>query len=193
MLPRSFYFLRHGETDWNLEQRLQGHTDVPLNETGRRQAAEVVGILKNHPIDCIVASSLARAYETAQIVNKTLKKPILLEEDLRERNFGIMEGRTIAEIEEFRQIMNLDSAPLEENGHPCAPQAETYVDFKHRITLAINRHLHDYAGQNILFVSHGGVFRVLSRGMFGKEDQSLNGQPMHFDKRGESWLLNILS
>lgn len=197
-LPRSFYFLRHGETDWNLEKRLQGHTDIPLNANGRRQAAAVVDVLRRQPIDRIVTSNLARAHETAMIINKVLRKPIIVDEDLKERNFGVMEGRTQEEVRDFRQIMKMDDLPLEENGYPCAPQAETYADFKTRVTLAINRCLHDYAGENLLFVSHGGVYRVLNRGIFncdgtGPNAHSPNAHPLHFQRQDDAWNLSSLS
>lgn len=197
-LTRSFYFLRHGETDWNLEQRLQGSTDIPLNATGRKQASNIIEILKKHPLDRIITSSLSRAHETAMIVNKVLRKPLTVDEDLKERNFGIMEGRTHAEVQDFRQIMKLDDLPLEENGYPCAPQAETYADFKTRVSLAIHRCLHDYADENIMFVSHGGVYRVLNRGIFncdgtGPHAHSPNAHPLHFLRSDAGWELITLS
>jgi broad specificity phosphatase PhoE len=75
MLPRSFYFVRHGETDWNKEGRIQGHTDIPLNATGRQQAEHAAPVFLRRPIDIIVTSNLSRAYETASIINAALQKP----------------------------------------------------------------------------------------------------------------------
>lgn len=193
MLPRSFYFLRHGETDWNVQRRMQGHTDIPLNATGRRQATEVVTILKNHPIDRIITSNLARAHETAQIINRVLKKPIDIDEDLKERHYGVLEGKTLDDLQAFREMRKFDGMPLEENGHPCAPQGETYADFKNRTTLAMTRYLHDHASENILFVSHGGVYRALCRGIMGLDTHSPNAHPVHFEKDDAGWRMHELS
>jgi probable phosphoglycerate mutase len=192
MVHRSFYFLRHGETDWNVEQRLQGHTDIPLNSNGRRQASEVIQVLRRHPIDRIVCSNLSRAHETAMIVNKILKKPLTVDHDLKERHFGVLEGKTLNDIREFREMKTMDGWPIEENGHPCAPQAETYADFKQRTLGTITRHLTAAAEHNVLFVAHGGLYRVLARAFLGADDHSPNAHPLHFHKDAESWQIKLL-
>lgn len=193
MLPRSFYFLRHGETDWNKVGRLQGFTDIPLNETGRAQARDVVRVLERHPIDRIVASPLSRARETADIINTVLKKPIIEEQGLRERHFGIFEGKDTVEIDALKARMLTDKLEAEENGYPCPPEAETYVDFKARTLMHIEKHLNTYVGENIMFVCHGGLYRVLLRALFGEAGSSLNVQPFLFEKTADNWALHHLN
>ena len=86
--------VRHGETDWNAEGRLQGHTDTPLNDYGRRQAAALGEDLAGDGIDAVYSSDLARARETAEIVAGRLGLPVVLEPGLREKNWGSWEGLT---------------------------------------------------------------------------------------------------
>src|SRR5579884_1391455 len=86
--------VRHGETDWNAEGRLQGHTDRPLSDFGRRQAKELAERLSGERVDAIYASDLARARETAEIVGERLGLPVVIDPDLREKNWGSWEGLT---------------------------------------------------------------------------------------------------
>ena len=88
--------------------------------------------------------------------------------------------------------MMKNGLPPEENGYPCPPQGEPYADFRVRTIAAFARNLEQYAGENILFVAHGGVYRVLRRCLFTDLDHSANVQPFHFDKREEGWFLNHL-
>jgi len=82
-----FLLVRHGETDWNAEGRLQGHTDRPLSDYGRKQARRLADELAGSDIDAIYASDLARARETAEIVGARLHLPVVLEPDLREKDW----------------------------------------------------------------------------------------------------------
>jgi len=190
MLPGSFYFLRHGETDWNKQGLMQGHTDIPLNETGRAQAEAAAAALSRVSIDRIVASPLVRARETAEIVNRVLQKPLALDAGLMERHFGSMEGLTHVEMDRQRSAWMADgSLAVEENGYPCPPEAEPYAVFKKRTLEVFTRHL-AAAGENILFVAHGGVYRVLRRCLFSDLDHSANAQPFLFEKQAEGlWKL----
>src|SRR5436190_1312043 len=86
--------VRHGETDWNAAGRLQGHTDRPLNEYGRRQAKELADRLAGEGADAIYASDLSRAKETAEIVGERLGLTVVIDADLREKNWGSWEGLT---------------------------------------------------------------------------------------------------
>ena len=84
--------VRHGETDWNADGRLQGHTDRPLSDFGRRQARQLADELAGEDLEAIYASDLARARETAEIVGEQLGLPVVLEPDLREKDWGTWEG-----------------------------------------------------------------------------------------------------
>lgn len=100
-----FYILRHGQTDWNLNRRLQGSTDIPLNATGREQARKAATLLETSGLTRIIASPLSRALETAQIVGAHLGIEPLIDPRLIERNFGLFEGMTIDEVEQHRTEM----------------------------------------------------------------------------------------
>src|SRR5690349_15332108 len=91
--------IRHGETAWNVDTRIQGQLDVPLNETGRWQARRLAEAIADEPIEAIYASDLARALQTAQTVSDALGRPVVREPGLRERAFGSFEGHTWQEIE----------------------------------------------------------------------------------------------
>jgi broad specificity phosphatase PhoE len=89
---RILFLFRHGETDWNREGRLQGHTDTPLNATGLAQAQALSGSLRPHRLDAVVSSDLLRARTTAQIVAEVLQVPLFIESGLRETDVGAAEG-----------------------------------------------------------------------------------------------------
>jgi len=89
---RILFLFRHGETDWNREGRLQGHTDTPLNATGLAQAEALAETLRRHRLDAVVSSDLMRAWATAQIVAEALGLPLLADPGLRETNVGAAEG-----------------------------------------------------------------------------------------------------
>ena len=193
MLPRSFYFVRHGETDWNKGGRIQGRTDIPLNATGRAQARAAISVLKRMPIDRIIVSDLCRAHETATIINSGLNKPLTIDPGLRERNYGALEGLSLQEMDDLKNDMIKRGLPSEENGYPCPPEAEPYGDFRIRTIEAFKANLEKHAGENILFVAHGGVYRVLRRCLFTDLDHSANVQPFHFDKKDGAWALTHLT
>jgi len=92
--------VRHGETDWNADGRLQGHTDRPLSEFGRRQARQLAEELADEELDAIYASDLSRARETAQVVGARLGLAAVLDPDLREKDWGTWEGLTAVEREQ---------------------------------------------------------------------------------------------
>ncbi|MBI1215382.1 MAG: hypothetical protein GC185_06145 [Alphaproteobacteria bacterium] len=192
MIPRSFYFVRHGETDWNKQGLIQGRTDIPLNDTGRAQARRAIETIAGLPIDLIVSSDLARAHETALILNEKLQRPMLIDPAVRERNYGVFEGKNVQEMDAIKKDMIARGLPPEENGYPCPEEAESYTEFRQRTLEGFSRQLTESEGRNVLFVAHGGVYRVLRRCLFSELDHSPNVQPYHFDKRGDDWFLLTL-
>ncbi|TNE97341.1 MAG: histidine phosphatase family protein [Deltaproteobacteria bacterium] len=93
-----FFLFRHGQTDWNLEQRCQGSTDIPLNHTGIEQAKGLAEFMKDIHLDVVFSSHLKRAHETAKIITESKKIPLIVEKDLRETFFGEMEGKFMTDI-----------------------------------------------------------------------------------------------
>ena len=125
--------VRHGETDWNRDQRWQGHADRPLNETGREQARAIAEELASEQIDAIYTSDLARARETAELIAERAGVPFVLEPQLREIDVGEWQGLTRPEIEErypegFRN--------WHERGHGWE-RGETYDELAERVLAAI--------------------------------------------------------
>jgi probable phosphoglycerate mutase len=142
------YLVRHGETDWNAARRIQGSTDIPLNETGRRQAAGTGRLLARRSWDALYASPLSRAFETASIIAGEigLPAPIPLPE-IVERNYGEAEGLTGAEID------------ARFPGDAPVPGRETREEVVARVLPALLELAERHSGQNVIVVGHGGVIR----------------------------------
>lgn len=94
---------RHGQTDWNLLGKIQGQTDIKLNDTGRNQAKETGMQIQNEKIDLIITSPLKRAKETAEIINKNFNVSIIEDDRLLERKYGRNEGSTKEDIQEMEK------------------------------------------------------------------------------------------
>ena len=146
-------FVRHGETDWNVEGRVQGHSDRPLNRNGEAQARALADKLRDDRIDAVYASDLARARDTAAPVAEAHGLEVELLPGLREKDFGTWEGLLDTEIRErFPQA----------NGGPWG-DAETSEEVTQRVLAT----LHEIAGRHpdgrVLVVSHGGPIRAVLR------------------------------
>ena len=101
-----FYVVRHGQTDWNAKGRIQGKTDIELNEIGIEQAKKLKELIKDYNIDLIISSPLKRARKTAEVINEAVKCNIIFEESLKERGYGIFEGMIRKEIND--ELINSD-------------------------------------------------------------------------------------
>jgi len=99
-MTTTLYIARHGETEWNRAGKLQGHQDSPLTARGHHQAESLAVALNNKQITRVYSSDLGRAIQTARAVAKHLEVELIIDERLRERNFGILEGKTKAELDE---------------------------------------------------------------------------------------------
>jgi broad specificity phosphatase PhoE len=143
-----FWYLRHGETDWNRQGLSQGTNDIPLNELGLAQAREAAKRLRNRGIASIVASPLVRARVTAEIVGEALGLAVTIEPDLREVGWGVHEGQPLAEW--FHDWIA---------GHTTPDGAESFSELRRRAVAGLNRAM----GQPpaVLVVAHGGVFRAI--------------------------------
>lgn len=146
---RGFWFLRHGQTDWNGTGRWQGRTDVPMNAHGEEQAKAAGPLLRGAGIEIICTSPLKRARRTADLVAETLALPVVEVPGLEEFNVGPYEGRTEGHwLESWR-------------ADEAVPGIESFPAFRNRIGAAINAAL-DHPGE-VLVVAHGGVFWALER------------------------------
>lgn len=146
------YIIRHGQTNWNLSKRLQGHNSVPLNEKGRKEAENVRRKLNPLEIDKIISSDLLRAKQTAEIINKKLCKTITFDSRIRSVNYGMLEGRYIPEIsKEEWEIYN--STPEKFN-------AESVESIFSRIKSFFDEQF--LKNENVLIVTHGGSLRLIS-------------------------------
>lgn len=144
------YLVRHGETDWNRERRIQGSTDIPLNATGREQAASTGALLSRRRWDGVYASPLSRAYETGEIIARSLGLPAPgVVPELAERRYGAVEGLTSDEIDERFP------------GETPVPGRETREEVAARTIPALVALAERHAGESIIVVSHGGVIRTI--------------------------------
>jgi len=158
----TFYIVRHGQTDWNIQMRLQGHTNISLNEVGREQADEIAKTLKNIHFDAIYSSDLDRAVQTTEIIAKERELAIKTTDALREKSYGSYEGRDRNEVQQelkhlFDQWKKLSDEEkmkfkIYEDGESDQEAVERFI--RHLRELAIA-----YQGKNILIASHGGIMR----------------------------------
>jgi probable phosphoglycerate mutase len=164
--PRtSIILIRHGETAWNAERRLQGHLDIPLNEEGERQARLLAGALASEALDLLVSSDLQRARQTAQAVATLRGMPLQIEPALRERCYGGFEGLLYSEIEqrfpaEFAAWQARDVDAVLPSGKN---RGESFRQFYARATEAILGLAQAHPGKTIAMVAHGGVLECAYR------------------------------
>ena len=171
-----FWFLRHGETDWNAKGWSQGNVDIPLNANGIAQAQAAAPMLLNRGIASIVASPLSRAHDTAKVAAELLGLPVHLDEGLRETSFGEKEGQPMSEW--FSHWVEGTYTP---------PNGESFADLRARALAAVNRAL-ERPGL-VLVVAHGALFRAL-RAEMGLEPnvRTRNAWPMLCEP-GTPWTL----
>jgi 2,3-bisphosphoglycerate-dependent phosphoglycerate mutase len=161
----SLLLIRHGETAWNAESRIQGQLDVPLSNAGIWQAGRLAQRLSNEPIDAIFASDLARAWLTAQPLGQSRQIEPVADERLRERHFGIFQGLTVEDIAarwpvEFAAWRQRDPAWT-------IPDGESGTQFITRVLDALEDITHRHAGGTVAVVAHGGCLDVAYRHAFG--------------------------
>ncbi|MCU0499054.1 MAG: histidine phosphatase family protein [Anaerolineae bacterium] len=176
-MRREFYLIRHGQTDWNLQKRWQGQTDVPLNEEGHRQAQLLAAHMRqHHTVHALYASDLSRAYVTAQVIGSQIGLEPIIDHRLRETNVGVFEGLTRAEIAARYpdDLRAFDDVTLMTH---AVPQGESRLMVQNRADNAfrdITRNTHG----NVAFVSHGAWIGLLLGRMFPQHTN--NGMfPIH--------------
>ena len=166
MEPTRILAIRHGETAWNVDTRIQGHLDIPLNATGRVQASRLArALLGRAPIDVICSSDLSRALQTARIVAEATGAPLSTHTGLRERCFGALEGHTFAEIsaaspQEAERWRRRDPAWT-------PPDGESLLSLRERVMQTVQALAAQNAGKTLALFTHGGVLDVLYRAATG--------------------------
>lgn len=158
----NLYIVRHGQTDYNVEKRIQGTLDIPLNETGRLQALKTANILKDYSFDVILVSPLKRAFETASIIKKSLgfENELIIVDAFREISRGDLNGILLNDAKEkYPKLFNDSSLSFYEQ----PPNGESINDFKIIVHSALSKVLNEYKNKNILIVTHGITTSLIHR------------------------------
>lgn len=161
MLATKIFLVRHGETQWNLEGRMQGHLDSPLTDKGVAQAKALAEKLHHYFFAAIYSSDLSRAFITAQYLSK---RKIILKDCLRERNLGIFQGALKKDLdllfpEEFRCYSKHDPEYV-------VPHGESGHQFRKRCVTCLEEIAKQHLGEQILVVAHGGVLNSIFKHTF---------------------------
>lgn len=146
------FVARHGQTTWNVQNKVCGITDVELTEKGIEQAKKLADIVKKHHIDTIISSPLKRAIKTSQIVADKNNITLQIEESLIEQNYGIYEGV---------DRKNKNFLDNKRNFAYRYPNGESMMQVAYRIYGLIDKIKEQYQGKNILIISHGGICRII--------------------------------
>lgn len=171
LAPCRLCLIRHGETQWNTERRLQGQIDIPLNPTGIAQAEAAARSLEADRFSALYSSDLGRAAQTAAAITRRHGLPARLDERLRERHFGFFQGLTYDEAErrhpEFYKRFKARDPKLDpEQG------GESLESFAARIAAVMSEIVAAHGGETVLIVTHGGVLDIVYRLSTGRPLQA---------------------
>ena len=161
-----FGIMRHAETFWNREKRIQGHLDSPLTPEGEKKAAGWGRQLKSEGWDRVVASDLGRARATAHLVNRVLGLSLHLDSMLREQDWGAWSGRRVEEL--LHDIPDLAARYANAGWNFQPPAGETRASVRRRAFAALCRAAERWPGDKILVVTHAGTIRCLINGLTGR-------------------------
>lgn len=192
--PRTrFCLIRHGETDWNSEKRIQGQIDIDLNATGEAQARAVKAGLLGHSFAAVYSSDLLRARRTAQIATADLGLAVLPAPTLRERHFGVLQGVTANEASVQRpDVFRNHQARTPDYDYEGG---ESLIRFAERVMTGLNGLAVRHVGQSVLAFTHGGVLDVVRRAAVGRaldapRDFSLPNAALNWlECSGKDWRL----
>ena len=159
MKTTTLLLIRHGQTDWNVQGRYTGQSDIPINETGREQARRLAAELKALPPDVIYASDLIRAHETAEIIATACGVALYADHRLREINQGVWEGMLFPDIKAkfAREFAARKADPLT----VAAPKGETVGQVRERVLAAVQAIVRKHPGQRVAIVAHGLVLAII--------------------------------
>lgn len=159
--------VRHGETAWNVQARIQGQLDVALNPRGQQQARRVAAALAQEEIAAIYSSNLLRAWDTALAIADGAGLSVIPEPGLRERSFGDFEGMTFAEVDS--QWPEQAARWRKREPHFAPNGGETLHQLRARVMTALDSIAAQHLGQQIVLVTHGGVLDTLYRAATGED------------------------
>jgi broad specificity phosphatase PhoE len=186
------FLFRHGETDWNRERRLQGQTDIPLNETGRAQAADLARRLAPYGLEAILTSDLERALATGRIVAEALALPLHSEPDLREASLGEAEGMLIEEARARFGPQLVEGRVADDRLQ--MPGGEPGLAVRARGLAAIARFIATHGYRRIGISTHSGMLRQFLKHALpeGPIPRSRNGAHYAMDYDPASGRLTLL-
>ena len=168
------YLTRHGETEWNIEKRLQGRGDSPLTKDGIQRAKELRDRIKNIDIDVIYSSPIKRALNTANILRGNKNIDIITDDSLMEMCFGDYEGKKIDIVQEENPSWDINLI-MQGNVEICAPNGENLKEVRERISKLMNKIIAENIGKSILIVTHGITLKAL---MYYFKDEDVNSEVM---------------
>lgn len=182
------WLVRHGETNWNIEGRYQGVSDVSLNDNGRSQAQEMGRILASNGVryHAIYSSHLKRAYETAIIIAHWLKLPVFVDKRLREMELGEWESQLYSEIN--KKYPEKIKERLVNPAHAHAPGGESALELAERMSRAADDISAIYPGGDVIVVTHGMSIKTLSTIASGDSFDDIYSQmPPHVEPVVVEW------
>lgn len=162
MEPTRICLVRHGETAWNAEKRIQGQTDIALDQTGLAQAAAAARWLSRQPVAALYSSDLLRAKQTAACIADALNLPLSLLPAVRERRYGVFEGMTYDEAR-IRYPEDYHAFEVRDPDYAFPGGGESLKQLHVRVTGQLQRLAADHAGQLVVLVTHGGVLDIVNR------------------------------
>lgn len=189
-------FIRHGETVWNTEQRLQGQLNSPLTTLGEKQAAQLAQRLKNHNFSTLYSSDLGRTMQTAQYIADACDKEIKTDQELREHNIGVFQGLSLeemaikypAEWDEYNSIRMFEF---------IIPEGESRKQCYERSIRVLNKIAEKHPDETVVLVSHGEILRNLIEYILGLEPggkvtySRKNAAFNMFNKTDSKWKLEV--
>lgn len=193
MKATRFIIVRHGESEWNLAGRFQGHLDSSLTETGTAQSRALAGRLREESFNALYSSDLKRAYQTAGFIARKTGHRILVDRRLRERNLGIFQGLTKEEI----QKQFPEEYGLYQNGGAdyLIPRGESARQQSQRVVACLEKINRRQRGGTVVVITHGGVLSVFLRHVLGIPLEATRGFKLFnaglnvFSHRRGRWIL----
>jgi probable phosphoglycerate mutase len=188
--------IRHGETEWNREGRIQGfHADSPLTASGHAQARLLAGRLASERFDALHSSDAGRARQTAAPIGAATGQEIVYDAALRERNYGVFEGRTYKDVErEYPEAFQKFRA---RDPRYVPPSGESAVEFRDRVVAALEAIAAGVVGKCVAVITHGGVLGMMYRHVTGAALDSKRSFSLHnasinrFLYSDERWSLEL--